>query len=96
MPRGADFLNLGELAGVPLANERRGESWRTAVVWRYFLLETSFSCLKRIKNYLRSIIGQTRLNSLAILTIEAEILNSLNCDEIIHQFAIKKSRRKNM
>lgn len=33
--------------------------------------ERSFSCLKRIKTYLRSQIKQERLNSMAILTIES-------------------------
>ena len=37
--------------------------------------ERSFSCLKRIKNYLRSTMSQDRLNALAILSIEHELIN---------------------
>lgn len=58
--------------------------------------ERSFSCLKRVKNYFRSTIGQNRLNSLALLTIEAEVLREVECDAIISDFAIRKARRKNM
>ena len=36
--------------------------------------ERAFSCLKRIKTYLRSTIGQDRLSSLAILNIENEYI----------------------
>lgn len=39
--------------------------------------ERSFSCLKRIKNYLRSTMGTEKLNSLAILNIEADLLSTL-------------------
>ena len=56
--------------------------------------ERSFSCLKRIKNYLRSTMGNEKLNSLAIMNIEADLLSTLNCDDLIDAFAEKKSRRK--
>jgi len=56
--------------------------------------ERSFSCLKRIKNYLRSTMSQDRLNALAILSIEHELTNQLSYDDIIEDFAKKKSRRK--
>ncbi|XP_050066296.1 zinc finger MYM-type protein 1-like [Aphis gossypii] len=56
--------------------------------------ERSFSCLKRIKNYLRSTMGTKKLNSLAILNIEADLLSTLNCDDLIDAFAEEKSRRK--
>jgi hypothetical protein len=55
--------------------------------------ERSFSTLKRIKNNLRSTMGQTRLNSLAILCIESELLNEINVEEIIKNFAFKKARK---
>ena len=50
--------------------------------------ERSFSCLKRIKNYLRSTIGQDRLNALALLCIESELVDAID------EFATLKSRRK--
>lgn len=56
--------------------------------------ERSFSCLRRIKNYLRSSTSEDRLNSLAILCIESNITQKLSYEEVINEFAIKKSRRK--
>lgn len=58
--------------------------------------ERSFSCLKRIKNYLKSTMGTEKLNSLAILNIEADLLSTLNCDDLIDAFAEEKSRRKSL
>ncbi|CAH1107399.1 unnamed protein product [Psylliodes chrysocephalus] len=42
--------------------------------------ERSFSCLKRVKNYQRSSLSQEKMNSLALLYIEAEIMNTINYD----------------
>eukprot|EP00731_Ephydatia_muelleri_P034131 Em0048g7a len=55
--------------------------------------ETSFSKLKIIKTYLRSTMAQERLGNLAILSIEKEVFNSVDFDQIIDQFAEKKSRK---
>jgi hypothetical protein len=41
-------------------------------------VERSFSCLKRVKNYLRSTLTQQKLNSLAILNIENQITRQLS------------------
>ena len=38
--------------------------------------ERSFSCLFRIKNYLRSNMSENRLNDLSILSIENDVLNT--------------------
>jgi hypothetical protein len=55
--------------------------------------ERSFSCLKRIKTWLRNTIGQERLSSLAILNIEKDIL--INLDEVGRKFCeIKDGRIK--
>ncbi len=54
--------------------------------------ERSFSCLKRIKTYLRSQIKQERLNSMAILTIESSLLVSLPYEDIIKSYANKTAR----
>lgn len=56
--------------------------------------ERSFSFLRRIKNYLRSTMLEDRLNALAVLCIELDILNSLDFNDIINDFAKEKSRRK--
>ncbi|KAL5497675.1 hypothetical protein EMCRGX_G014194 [Ephydatia muelleri] len=55
--------------------------------------ERSFSKLKIIKTYLRSTMAQERLGNLAILSIEKEVFNSVDFDQIIDQFAEKKSRK---
>ncbi|XP_071715099.1 uncharacterized protein [Rutidosis leptorrhynchoides] len=55
--------------------------------------ERSFSKLKLLKNYLRSTMSQQRLSGLAMMTIENEILESINCEEVIKQFATKNARR---
>ncbi|XP_040195195.1 zinc finger MYM-type protein 1-like [Rana temporaria] len=58
--------------------------------------ERSFSCLKRVKNYLRSSLGQERLNSLAVLAIESELLNTFSYEDVIDEFAKRKVRAKKM
>lgn len=60
--------------------------------------ERSFSALKRIKSCLRSNMKEDKLNSLGILHIEAELLNSgkMNVDELIDEFSEVKARRKPM
>jgi hypothetical protein len=73
----------------------------TAIALRIFLTipvtvascERSFSKLKLIKNYLRSTMGQERLSSLAIVSIENEVANSINYDNVINQFATAKARK---
>ena len=52
--------------------------------------ERSFSTLRRIKTYLRSTMGENRLNGLANLNIHREI--SVSCEEIISE--LKKSKRR--
>ena len=55
--------------------------------------ERSFSKLKLLKSYLRSTMTQERLSGLAMISIENEILESINYEESINQFAIKNARR---
>ena len=55
--------------------------------------ERSFSVLKLIKNYLRSTMTQPRLASLALLSIESDMLRSLDHEAIINDFSVKKSRK---
>lgn len=56
--------------------------------------ERSFSKLGRIKNELRSTMLQDRLNSLSLMSIESDILLSLDFEDIIEDFAHTKSRKK--
>ena len=58
--------------------------------------ERSFSALKRLKNYVRASIGQEKLNSLAVLSIEASMVENIDFNDVIDEFAQRKSRRKPM
>ncbi|XP_020243482.1 uncharacterized protein LOC109821730 [Asparagus officinalis] len=55
--------------------------------------ERSFSKLKLVKTYLRSTMAQERLNNLAILSIENEMLQDIDVDCIINDFASNNARR---
>lgn len=56
--------------------------------------ERSFSKLKLIKNYLRTTMSQDRLKALAILSVESEIADQIDMDDIISEFARQKARKK--
>ena len=56
--------------------------------------ERSFSKLKLVKTALRSTMGQTRLSSLTLLSIESELTNSLDFTDIVNDFSAKKSWKK--
>ena len=55
--------------------------------------ERSFSKLKLLKNYLRSTISQERLNGLAMCTIEKDILDTIDLDTVLDDFASRNARR---
>ncbi|KAL7582216.1 uncharacterized protein LOC111901644 [Lactuca sativa] len=55
--------------------------------------ERNFSKLKLLKNYLRSSMSQERLNDLAILCIEKDMLDKIDLEDIINDFASQKARR---
>jgi hypothetical protein len=55
--------------------------------------EKSFSKLKYIKTYLRASMSQERLNGLATLSIEKDMLANINVKEIINDFASQNARR---
>ena len=54
--------------------------------------EKSSSNLKSLKNYLRSTISQERLNELEILCIEKRLLDEIDIDIIIDDFASRNVR----
>jgi len=55
--------------------------------------ERSFSKLKFIKNRLRTTMQEDRLVGLTLLSIECDILRQLEFDDVIDDFATKKSRK---
>ena len=57
-------------------------------------VERSFSVLKRIKNVPRATMLDSRFSALASLTIEVELLRSIDFDVLIEKFANEKSRKK--
>jgi len=55
--------------------------------------ERSFSKLKLIVNYLRSTMSESRLNGLAMLSVERDVARRIDFSEVIDRFAILKARR---
>ncbi|XP_060836346.1 uncharacterized protein LOC132919011 [Rhopalosiphum padi] len=55
--------------------------------------ERSFSKMKLIKNRLRTSMTQRRLSELALLSIESDILRSLDFSQVVEKFAATKSRK---
>jgi hypothetical protein len=55
--------------------------------------ERSFSKLKLIKNYLRSTMSQDRLNGLAMISIEHEVADNLDTENLRLKFAQMKARK---
>ena len=45
-------------------------------------VERSFSALKRINTYCRNTMGQNRLNGLALMAIEKELLQKLKLQDL--------------
>jgi len=55
--------------------------------------ERSFSKLKLLRNCLRTTMLQERLNGLAMCSIEKDILDNIDLDTIINDFASRNARR---
>uniref|UniRef100_H2YP29 HAT C-terminal dimerisation domain-containing protein n=1 Tax=Ciona savignyi TaxID=51511 RepID=H2YP29_CIOSA len=56
--------------------------------------ERSFSCLRRIKTYLRSTMRQERLNHLCLINVHSKRIQSLNKEKIINEFIGKNAVRQ--
>ena len=56
--------------------------------------ERSFSALTIIKNKYRCMMGESRLTSLSILSIECELTMNITFEDIIKKFAQEESRKK--
>nr|GFB02033.1 zinc finger MYM-type protein 1 [Tanacetum cinerariifolium] len=55
--------------------------------------ERSFLKLKLIKSYMQSSMSQERLNGLALIAIERDMLESVDYEDLINNFASKNARR---
>ena len=55
--------------------------------------ERSFSTMKRLKTYLRSTMGRSRLNHLMVLNIYKEILDSMDMISIANEFVQANEHR---
>lgn len=55
--------------------------------------ERSFSKLKRVKSVSRSTMGQTRLSALSLMSMESDILRSLDFSKLANDFASAKARK---
>ena len=56
--------------------------------------ERSFSRLVLIKNRLRSCLQQDKLNALAVLAIESDIVRDMSLDDVVSKFCHTKVRKK--
>ena len=56
--------------------------------------ERSFSKLKLLKNYLRSTMSQDRLNGLATCCIEKDVLDNIDLEIVLNDFASRNVRRR--
>ena len=54
-------------------------------------VERSFSKLKLIKSYLRLTMSEQRLNGLALISIEKDMLRQIDYDNLINDFASQKA-----
>jgi hypothetical protein len=55
--------------------------------------ERSFLKLKLLKNYLRSTMSQERLNGLAMCIIERDILDAIDLNTVLDDFASRNAQR---
>ena len=62
---------------------------RVTVAWA----ERSFSKLKLLKSYLRTTMTQERLNGLATIALENDILEKINYEDMIEDFISRNTRR---
>ncbi|KAG2468734.1 S6A13 protein, partial [Polypterus senegalus] len=58
------------------------------------LLLEKGTALKLIKNYMRSTVGQERLTGLALMSIERDVRQSLDMEDIVIAFAENKARKQ--
>ena len=55
--------------------------------------ERSFSQLRRLKNWLRTTMTQTRLNHAAVCAVHAEVLMEIDLKPLMREFAMRSVQR---
>ena len=55
--------------------------------------ERSFSAMRRLKTYLRSTMGQSRLNHLMILHVHKDLTDGLNLIDVANEFVSSNESR---
>ena len=56
--------------------------------------ERSFSCLRRVKTYLRNRMGQERLASLSRISIQKDVLKELENEGVLYRLITEKFIQK--
>ncbi|CAF1440606.1 unnamed protein product [Adineta ricciae] len=84
------FLQKSFHLALPTMNELLRILWTIPV--NVCECERSFSCLRRLKTYLRSTMDQERLSALALVHIERDII--IDIDKIVEKFVRKNDTRK--
>ena len=100
----ADSKSVAEMISSQIADKLVSSFPNVNIAFRIYLSifgtscegERSFSKLKIIKNYLRSTMGQSRLSSLALLSIENYLTREMTFEDVISDFANAKSRKVNI
>ena len=55
--------------------------------------ERFFSCLKRVKTYVRTSIGDERLSNLMLISVEKAFIRAVDKNLLVDMFGRKKERR---
>ena len=55
--------------------------------------ERAFSCLKRVKTYLRSTMTETRTSDLAVIAINREVVSEISLRDLEKPFLQSKTRK---
>lgn len=93
-----------EMLKLMLQNDFSTSFPNTYILLRHYLTlpvtncasERSFSHLKRIKSAVRSTQTQDRLNNLALLNIESDVLQDLDFSAVIDTFSSVKCRKRSL
>ncbi|KAK9741250.1 hypothetical protein RND81_03G092400 [Saponaria officinalis] len=101
-----DILPDEELGSMDILKFLKRKSYfpNTFIVYRILLTipvtvvsaERSFSKLKILKSYMRSTMLQERLNGLALIAIEKDLLEKVDYRSLIDEFALRKARRTSL